>query len=35
MSELIDLEAGVRLAICIYFLDVVRKTIEHSLVNFK
>ena len=36
MSELIDLEAGVRLSICIYiFLDVVRKNIEYSLVNLK
>ena len=31
----IDLEAGVRLSILIFFLDVVRKNIEYSLVNFK
>ena len=35
MSELIDLEAGVRLSISYIFLDVVRKNIEYSLVNFK
>ena len=31
----IDLEAGVHLSFSYFFFHVVRKTIEHSLVNFK